>query len=97
MANERVGDIDQPVTTGDQAIAQVPVFPGRTGPAGIKFPYRMKAFFGKREIVGGKKSRACRVCIPMGIQIVSNQLGGGGVGVMRKLIDRPTAKRAIRT
>ena len=95
VANQRVGSIHQPITTSDQAIAQVPVFSCCTGPTGIKSPYGMEAFCWKSQIVGGEECRMLGVGIPTSIEILDNELRHGGVSVIRKLVDRPAAKRAI--
>src|SRR5713226_4159500 len=95
VANQRVGSIDQPITTSDQAITQVPVFSCCTGPAGIKSSYGLEAFCRKSQIVGGEERRVHGVGIPTSIEIVDNELRHGGVWVIRKLVDRSAPENAI--
>jgi len=95
VVHERIRSIDQPITTSDQAITQVPVFPRCTGPAGIKAPYGVKTFAWKGEIVGGEECRVLGIGIPMSIEIIDKELRHGGVRIIRKLVDRPAAENAI--
>lgn len=95
VANQRIGNIHQPITTRDQAIAQFPVFSRCTGPASIKSPYGLEAVRWKSQIVGGEECRMLGIGIPMNIEVIDNELRDGGVRVIRKLVDRPAAESAI--
>lgn len=96
VGNQRLGSIDQTITTSNEAITQVPVFPCRSGPADIKSPYRLEAFYWHSEIVGDQECRLFRVRIPTSIEIITNELRHGGVWVIRELVDSPASEGTTR-
>lgn len=68
MANQRVGSIDQPITTSNQAITQVPVFSCPMGSAGITL-HCMEVYCWKSQIVGGEECRVLGGGIPTSIEM----------------------------
>src|SRR5215831_14368968 len=95
MANHCAWSIFQPITTRDQAIAQIPVFYRCPDPTSVKSAHIMKNLCRKSEIARSEECRVVGVCVPTGIEIIDDELRGGGVRVIRKLVDRPAAKHTI--
>src|SRR5215470_14940993 len=92
MANERVRSIPQPITTRDQPIAQIPVFSRCPDPTSVKSAHIREDLCRKSEIARSEECRVVGVRVPTGIEIIDDELRGGGVRVIRKLVERPAAK-----
>jgi hypothetical protein len=82
VAHDRARGIDQASARSDPAVAELAVLAGGEGEAGVESPARAEQRGGRGEVVRSEEAVLIRVAGLPFVEIVEQELGGGGVGVV---------------